>query len=316
VDRLKKSAFAIVNGVVLLTTLVLFFWKVFGRKEELVDLEKKLDSDRTALIALASRKPTQEWHDLVKKNIDRVKGGLQSIEDGPKLADEKIHWFFDLTNPAGTTKKVPSINDYSVFKEIMVKKWDGLIGAFCAEAGPFSLPATVLKNLEPDWLRSDAPPTHEGQVVEAMKNYWIVTGLLETLSELKIARLSMLKVSSLVRTPLYQVSEKDFWGYRQIEIEGQIDASLVEELFKVFSQPENLYRVTGFSFTNVISTPPGVFSDASFLGFASVRPQQVFKLNLMHFDYLSEGESFDPTTGPGVGVPETGADRRPPGRRR
>jgi hypothetical protein len=75
----------------------------------------------------------------------------------------------------------------------------------------------------------------------------------------------------------------------------------VEGLFRAFSETGKLYRVTGFSFENVISTPPEIQSDASFLKFSESRPQ-VFKLNLLHFDYLSEGESFEEigmTSGPG-----------------
>ena len=289
---LKKYGFLIVNGVILLVTLILYFASVSGRRSELEKVEKKLERDRKALVTLASRKPTQRWYDIVESNIEQVKGGLQSIENGPKLADKSIHRFFDLNNPAKVTEEAPARNAYSVFKEMMVKKWDNLIGAFSGEEGPYGLPSKVLTSLEPKWLRSQVPPTHESQVVTAMKSYWLTTEILEILAEKKVEQLQVLGISDLLRTSSYKFSEKEFWGYRKIEIEGRIDLQGVEELFQVFSGPDKLYRVTGFSFENVSAPPLGVYTNATFLRFRDAKPQR-FKLSLMHFDYLSEGESFE-----------------------
>jgi hypothetical protein len=300
-DALKKYAFLIINGVIFLATLVLYFLSVSGRRGELEKIENKLEKDRKSLITLSSRKPTQRWYDIVDKNMDKVRGGLQSIENGPRMADQVIHRFFDLSNPAELTDSAPGRNTYPVFKEMMVKKWDSMAGAFCGEEGPFGLEAKVLSAIEPPWLRSDSPPTHEQQVIDAMKSYWITTDLLEVLSESKVEQLSALTLSPLRRNAVYQLAGKDFWGYRDIVVEGGIQMEDVEGLFRAFSETGKLYRVTGFSFENVISTPPEIQSDASFLKFSESRPQ-VFKLNLLHFDYLSEGESFEEigmTSGPG-----------------
>lgn len=289
---IKKYGFLILNGIILLATLILYFFMVSGRREDLEKLEGRLEKDRKKLVSLSLRKPTDRWYDVVKKNIEQVNGGLQSIENGPKLADQAIHKFFDLENPSEIIDKAPDRNDYSVFKEMMVKKWDSLIQAFCAPNGPFGLQSKVLNDLEPEWLRSDIPPTHEHQVIDAMKSYWITMDILELLSENKVRLLNELGVSSLSRTSDYQISEKDFWGYRTVQIKGRIDVDNVEKLFESFSDPERLYRVTGFSFANVIVPPVGVNSDAPFLRFSEDEPQ-VFTLTLMHFDYLREGESFD-----------------------
>lgn len=314
-DAVKKYGLVVLNAVIFVATLTIYFLYVAGASDAEAELEKKLERSSQNLSSLARQKPTPAWYEALESD----KGLL--VEEKAKLlapilsADAPLDQFFSLDDREAKVQDAPTAGRYPEFKELMQAKWTALLEKHQGEEAELLCDGDVFKSVEPSWLRSIQTPSTGLQVSEAMKKYWITEEVVNILEQNGVKLLKNINISINKEHESYKKGEQLFWGFRDLELEVVGDSKQLSALIRAFHESALRFRFVGFDLENVIETPNGVKSNAQFVSFTD--PElQTMRLKLMHFDYIKDGEALSFTDATGGGASSSGQTPRRGRRRR
>ena len=288
--HIKKNWFLILNGLILLATLVVFVLGVMGSSSAEATAIKNIESGCKNLEALAKKKPTKEWYALLDSKVAALESDKKAILSPLLISDNLIHRFFDLNNRE-IIVSTPIVGRYPEFKEMMQEKWLALSKRFCLENAPFSCKPEILTALEPTWLRTAVTPGKASEVSDAMKRYWITLEVFDIFDKVGLISLEKMAMGPLSEDPNYAYGGKPFWGVRTLEITLHLESHKIHKLLKMFHDSALLFRVVGINVKNEFSAPSGVTSNADYVVFDGIE-RQALSLVVQHYDYVQEGEEL------------------------
>lgn len=294
---LKQYWFSLLNGIVLLSSLIFYFVAVAGQaslQEESVDT---IEREGRLIRNIMRKKPTSEWYKSHQENLAQLEAEQKQILMNYISKDKPLELFFSLNQPDVNVAQIPDSRDRLIFKEIMAKKWDQLIKKYGIgkddekEKKGFWCSKNVLTALEPSWLRNTSNPKSDREIVESQKRYWIVQEVLEILEANKVRRLEKFHLNSPQSHKEFQYEGKDVWLSRKLEFDVQVDSKSVFALMQAIYNSRLRFRVTAFEQENLVMKPLGVSSDAIFVTFKK-DPLVLLKLQLHHYDFIQDGEEL------------------------
>jgi len=126
VSFLKEKWFLIVNSLIFLMSLSLYFFQVAGQTEAINKEVSTIERETKTLNGLKSKKPTPAW----QASLDQTQAALAAqkahLYQTIGSADNLIHRYFDIVNSEQITAKAPELGNYLVYKSNFVKKWNAL----------------------------------------------------------------------------------------------------------------------------------------------------------------------------------------------